>query len=163
MTSPMYEQSEAENWHSAIWSALRDFSTVSELAGDRVVFGGRDVEFLPAPHAPPSRLPKGKMAVYGFWLDDDCLKIGKAGPNSHARFASQHYNIKSAGSTLAKSLTEDRLMYAFISGLENHALRDWIKRETSRVHILLPSTKSKILLSLLEAFLHARLRPRYEG
>ena len=40
---------------------------------------------------------------------------------------------------------------------------EWIERETSRVNILLPSTRGKKLLSLLEIFLHVRLRPKYEG
>jgi hypothetical protein len=44
------------------------------------------------------------MAVYCFFLDGRALKIGIAGPNSDARFRSQHYNLNSARSTLAGSI-----------------------------------------------------------
>lgn len=163
MTHPICVQTEPEAWCEDIRSALNDFSIVSELAGEEIVFEDEDVEFLPAPHVPPSRLPTGKMAVYAFWFDDDCLKIGKAGPNSHARYSSQHYNINSAGSTLARSIVNDSSMPDYLHNLDAGTLSEWIKRKTRRVNILLPSTRSETLLSLLEAFLHVRLRPRYEG
>ena len=163
MTRPMYTQTEPEAWREKIRSALRDFSTVSELAGDRTDIEYEDVEFLSAPHAPPTHLPTGKMAVYGFWIDDKCLKIGKAGSKSNQRYTYQHYNIKSANSTLAKSIMQDPSLSEHIEGLDKDVLREWIKRETSRVNILLPSTKSKHILSLLESFLHVRLHPKYEG
>lgn len=66
-----------------------------------------EVELLPAPHKPPSKLPSGKFAVYAFFRGKDCLKIGKAGTNSQARYVSQHYGF-SAPSTLAKSIYSDR-------------------------------------------------------
>jgi hypothetical protein len=102
------------------------------------------------------------MAVYGFWGDGEWLKIGKAGPKSGPRYTSQHYNPDSAQSTLAKSLTNDPHMLT-VAGFDPKAVGDWIKSATLRVNILLPTTRPPELLLLLEAFLHARLRPRYEG
>ena len=152
-----------ESWHEDILSALEDFRIVSRLAKGNIVLGTRDVEFLPAPHRPRT-LPPGRMALYGFWFNGEWLKIGQAGPKSNARYMSQHYT-GSAQSTLSGSLRNDTSMRS-IAGLEVDALTKWsawIKRETNRVNILLPSTQSKSLVSLLESFLHARLHPRYEG
>ena len=153
----------SEDWRDAILSAVKDFSVVSQLAGQDVVVGSEDIEFLPAPHAPRS-LPIGRMAVYGFWFNGQWLKIGQAGPNSNARYTYQHYS-DSAGSTLLKSLRKDPEMRAIARLGDNVTSEwaEWIKRETSRANVLLPSTRSKSLLSLLESFLHVRLNPRYEG
>ena len=163
MTQPTDVHTEPEAWREDIRSALDDFSIVSELAGEEIVFGDKDIEFQPAPHVPPSRLPTGRMAIYGFWFDCDWLKIGKAGPKTKQRYTYQHYNINSAKSTLAKSISKDPSLDEHVDGLNSGELRDWIKRETSRVNILISSTRSNQVLSLLEAFLHARIRPRYEG
>src|SRR5436309_10093554 len=96
------------NWRSDIEKALREFAAAR--AFDLCVF---EIEYLAAPHKPPSRLPPGKMAVYGFWLEGwRWLKIGKAGPNSSARYAYQHYNGR-AGSTCAGSLQSDPNMPVF--------------------------------------------------
>jgi hypothetical protein len=54
------------------------------------------------------------MGIYGFWHDGIWLKIGKVGPNSHARYVSQHYNARSAGSNLAASLRKDPQMAAVV-------------------------------------------------
>ena len=149
-------------WRDEIEQALAAFLTVTDLAGDPISKAEIVVEFLPAPHRPPSQLPSGKMAVYAFWGDRMWLKIGKAGPNSGARYASQHYNPGSARSTLAGSLVNDARM-VLIPGLDPQTPGAWIKSSTHRVNILLPSNRQKTLLSLLEAFLHVRLKPRYEG
>lgn len=58
------------------------------------------------PHKPGS-LKKGMMGVYTFIFQDQFLKIGIVGANSNPRFLSQHYNPKSAASTLAASLLAD--------------------------------------------------------
>jgi hypothetical protein len=55
----------------------------------------------------PSSLPPGEQAVYAFMLDDVCLKVGKAGPKTQARFTSRHYG-QSAPSTLSKSVLRER-------------------------------------------------------
>ena len=149
-------------WRDEINQALEAFITVTELAGDPVKTTEMAVDFLAAPHKPPSSLPAGYMAVYAFWWDGVWLKVGKVGPNSAARYISQHYNAGSAQSTLAGSLTHDPRIKT-VAGFDPQEPGRWIKASTCRVNILIPAHRHKELLSLLEAFLHVRLRPRYEG
>jgi hypothetical protein len=149
-------------WRDDIERALAAFTSVSELAGDPISRAEMEVEYLDAPHRPPTRLPVGRMAIYGFRGDGTWLKIGKAGPNSNARYTSQHYNLGSAQSTLAGSLANDPRMRT-VAGFDPRSPGVWIKAATHRVNILLPSQRQAALLSLLEAFLHLQLRPRYEG
>lgn len=148
-------------WRDDIETALPVFLTVAELAGDPISRSDIAVEYLAAPHR-PARLPSGKMAVYGFWGDGMWLKIGKAGPKSNARYFSQHYNAGSAMNTVAGSLAKDPYVLT-VAGFDPLSVGDWIRKETHRVNILLPASRHRALLSLLEAFLHLRLRPRYEG
>jgi hypothetical protein len=150
------------DWRDELETALAKFLTVAELADDPIAKSDIAVEYLNAPHRPPGRLPVGMMAVYGFWGDGVWLKIGKVGPNSHARYTTQHYRAGSARSTLAGSLVADPRMRT-VAGLDPVKAGDWIKANTHRVNILLPSSRDRALLSLLEAFLHLRLKPRYEG
>ena len=152
------------DWQEDIWVALDEFITVSQLARSEVSFGVEDVELLPAPHRRPTRLPTGRMAIYGFWFDGDWLKIGRAGSNSNARYTSQHYT-GSALSTLSGSLRQDESMRNLASLGENdrRGWATWIERQTSRVNILLPTASDKMIAPLLEAYLHVRLRPKYEG
>ena len=88
-------------------TAIEDFRVAAKLAGIQLSPHDIEIEKLPAPHKPPSRLPLGKMAVYVFHSGTTCLKVGKAGPKSQARYTSQHYNPKSAMSTLAASMLSD--------------------------------------------------------
>jgi hypothetical protein len=149
------------DWGADIEEALNDFITVADLARASVSLRDIQVEYLEAPHTPPRRLPAGKMAVYGFCHEGNWLKIGMAGPNSNARYTSQHYNPNSAGSTLAKSLVDDPDAAA-LSNFNPDAPGDWIKSTTGRVNVLLDAKHGLLLPALLEAFLHVRLRPRYE-
>lgn len=149
------------DWKADIEDALKDFVTVACLAHAPVRLQDLQVEYSEAPHKPPRRLPTGKMAVYGFWHGGEWLKIGMAGPNSNARYTSQHYNPNSAGSTLAASLVKDRGMLGRPDFIPS-APGDWIKSAANRVNILLDSKHDTLLLALLEAFLHLRLRPRCE-
>ena len=150
------------DWRQEVDSALDLFVTVAELASDPIARVEIVVEYLEAPHRQPTHLPAGYMAVYRFRGDGGWLKIGKAGPNSKARFTSQHYNAGNAPSTLAASLAKDSRMRT-VADFDPDAPGAWIKRFTHRVNILVPSGRSPEFLSLLEAFLHLRLRPRYEG
>lgn len=150
------------DWRDDIERAVTAFLAVAELAGDSISRDEITTEYLSAPHTPPTRLPSGKLAVYGFWGDGEWLKIGKAGPKSKARYTSQHYNPDSAPSTLARSLRSDKRM-STVAGFDPQAPGAWIRTSTCRVNILIPVHKRKELPSLLEAFLHLRLRPRYEG
>ena len=150
------------NWRDEIEHALSAFVSVAELAGNPISVAEITVEYLPAPHRQPVRLPPGMMAVYAFWGDDVWLKIGKVGPKSNARYTSQHYNAGSARSTLAGSLVNDPCMQT-VGGFDPLSVGAWIRESTHRVNILLPAPRQFALLSLLEAFLHVRLHPRYEG
>jgi hypothetical protein len=80
-----------------------DFVCVASLAGVGIGQKEIKIEGLSAPHNPPSKLPEEMMAVYVFYWGNQCLKVGKAGPKSKARYTSQHYGLN-APSTLAKSL-----------------------------------------------------------
>lgn len=100
------------------------------------------------------------MAVYAFWSEGGWLKVGKVGPNSNARYTSQHYLAGSAPSTLAGSLMRSP---PTDNGFDPAQAGAWIRERTCRVNILLPAHQPRELLSLLEAFLHLRLRPRFEG
>ncbi len=73
---------------------IADFVRVATLSGLSIV--KRDIahETLRAPHTQPT-LPDNSQAVYVFSLSNPpftVLKVGKVGPNSNARFQSQHYN-----------------------------------------------------------------------
>ena len=149
-------------WQAEMVEALAAFRTVAELAGELVAPDEIAVEYLPAPHRPPVRLPGGTMAVYAFHDGAGWLKIGRVGPASAARYTSQHYNPDSSRSNLARSLRADPALSS-VPEFSFAAPGDWIKAHTHRVNILLLSSRSGDLLVLLEAFLHARLRPRYEG
>lgn len=150
-----------DDWRSDMMSALAAFRMVAELGNSPLSDSDLEVEYLDAPHRPPTRLPLGKRAVYGFWGDGCWLKIGVAGPNSAARYTSQHYNAGSAPSTLAASLVASPAMVK-LEEFDRTRPGDWIRASTHRINILLPAEKPRELVSLLEAFLHLRLRPRHE-
>ena len=152
---------DVKDWRGEARAALEAFTKVADIGGAPLQQDELEIEYLNAPHRPPSRLPQGRMAVYGFWGDGEWLKIGKVGPKSNARYTSQHYNASSAPSTLAASLAKDERMAA-VKGFNANSPGDWIKASTHRLNVLMPADKPRELLSLLEAFLHLRLRPRYE-
>ena len=133
---------------------LEDFKKVLDLAGVKEHIDIA-IEILPAPHKSPSALPSGKKAIYLFKLGGEYLKIGKVGSKSSARYASHHYNPKSSGSNLASSLLLDDI------GMQN--VGKWIRENTTRINLLVDDDTDPHVVSLLESFLHCRLRPRYEG
>ena len=143
-------------------SVITDFLEVAALAGTKLTADDIVVEVQPPPHKPPSLLPSGKMAVYVFQHGPMCLKVGKVGPNSQARYTSQHYNAKSAPSTPAASILADPAPYG-AGAFDASTIGAWIKEHCSRVNLLLDAQHGMAVLSLLEAFLQCRLRPRYEG
>lgn len=112
------------------------------------------------PHS-PSGLPQRKMGIYLFKYGDKYLKIGKAGPNSNARFRSQHYKPNSAQSNLAKSILNDPDMGKF--NLNNENVSNWIKQNVRRIDILIDSSLPIFVLDLFESFLHCKFKPKYEG
>ena len=148
------------DWRTDIDGAIKDFISVAELARVKLNLDDFETEYIEAPHKSPSNLPNGKMAIYGFWLDGKWLKIGMVGPKSKARYTSQHYSQNAASSTLAKSLLNDNSMWN--EKVQPKNIGEWIKNNTNRVNILMDSEHGMMLLALLEAFLHFRLRPLYE-
>ena len=130
-----------------------------------------EVHLLPAPHRPPTFLPAGQQAVYCFLLGEGCLKVGKAGAKTKARFTSQHYS-GSAPSTLAKSIIKDRSRmrslvaeagHEEIEALDINSVGTWLEKNASRLHLLLPAGAHGCALNFAEAFLQCWLRPVYEG
>lgn len=108
-------------------------------------------------------LPENKIAVYLFFLNDECLKIGQAGSNSGPRFTSQHYNPKSSKSNLASSVLNDATFIA----LNESNVGVWLKENTDRLDVIIQSRNSKhlnkIVLNFVEGLLQYRFKPRYEG
>lgn len=150
---------------------IEAFLQVAELAHTSLARSDVRHEMLPAPHRRPSGLPPGSQAVYAFLLGDRCLKVGKAGPKTQARFTSQHYGLN-APSTLAKSILTNRQRLGDIvppnrrnevDALQEATVGGWIERSTARLHIFLPTTAGAVPLSLLEVFVQCRLKPIFEG
>lgn len=101
-------------------------------------------------------------AVYAFFYQERCLKCGQAGPNSAARFTSQHYNPKSSVSNLAATLLKHGREIG-LPKIPSTEIREWIKSNTGRVNVLLPVTIDKRLLNFTEAFFHLCWKPLFEG
>jgi hypothetical protein len=109
-----------------------------------------------------------KQAVYVFTLATDSskiLKVGKAGPKSNARFNSQHYSPGRSMSNLAYSIIRAKEIWPSfgISTIDEKNVGKWIRQNTDRDHFFIPAEKGRFALSLLEAFLHCRLNPIFEG
>lgn len=147
---------------SEVGALIESFMAVGDLAGVTIPPGAVAVEMLPAPHRSPSVLPAGKMAVYIFQWGSQCLKIGKVGPKSQARYTSHHYSPGSSNSNLARCILKECTSLG-ISGLSTDNVGAWIKENTDRINILLDDRLGIPVLSMLEAFLHCRLKPRFEG
>ena len=141
---------------------LEDFRKVVVLAGVSLPPAALSFETLPAPHKPPSALPSGKAAVYVFVWNGRCLKVGKVGPKSQARFTSQHYSPASSNSNLAKSLVAGHGQLG-LSGITESNVGAWIKTNVDRVNFLLSVESGIAVLTLLESFLQCRLDPVFEG
>ena len=133
---------------------------VSKILGKPIAKEMYQVIGRGVPHEPKS-MEKGKMGVYTFGYNERFLKIGKAGPNSNARFLSQHYNFKSAQSTLAASLLSDENMISY--GINEDNVGEWIKNKCRRIDILLDNDLGIFALELVEAILHYKYEPVYEG
>jgi hypothetical protein len=118
-------------------------------------------------------LPKGKMAVYIFFYNDECLKVGKAGPNSRPRYSSHHYNPHNSGSNLSKSLLLDKKSPCDTKS--KRTIGEWIKNNTRRINILLDERLDEqmdeqqnkrlgmFVLNFVEAYFQVKFKPRYEG
>lgn len=121
----------------------------------------------------PSTLQTGMCGVYVFMAEKCCLKVGKAGSKSKARWNSQHYNLdQMTPSTLPKSIIKNiaRLkkefpvdMHAEIDALSKLKIKDWIKNNLSRIEFLIRDSGDAFTLNLLEALAQYHLRPIFEG
>lgn len=154
-------------------SLISDFARVALISGLAVRETDIAHECLLAPHKSP-RLPHSKCAVYVFSLSESSraragsqlvvLKVGKAGPNTKARFEHQHYGIHRAPSTLAKSLLKASEKWAAlgIDALHEDDVGEWLRLNTDRDHFFLDCGHEPVL-SHLEIFLCAKLHPLFEG
>jgi hypothetical protein len=145
-----------------IAAAIIDFETVAALADADFITESISVEVRPRPHKAPTMLPVGKIAVYAFFLNGQTLKVGKVGRKSVARYTSQHYSPGSAASTLASSIVTNAARVGAI-GVDEATVGEWIRRNTDRVNLLMSASFGLPVLSLLEAFLHVRWKPLFEG
>lgn len=151
---------------------ISKFSDQAERIG---VQSRSEIEFdhWGAPHVPKA-LPRGYGAVYVFALSNDygsrceagahrVLKVGKAGPNSNARFQSQHYGF-SARSTVAGALIANPIIWSHlgIETLRKADCRDWLLENTERYNFYVPEFSQRAL-DPLENFLRAVLGPALEG
>lgn len=151
---------------------INDFLEVAKIATVQIQKDQITVELLTAPHRRPKRLPSGKQAVYWFSVANICLKVGKAGAQSSARFTSQHYNPNSSGSNLAKSIikSKERLKTMLpddirltLDVLTEAKVGEWIETHTTRCNIYIGAEFNDLVLSLLELFIQCRLKPVFEG
>ena len=133
---------------------------VSLTIGKGIDISSYCIQDLGVPHKPKG-LPIGKMGVYTFSFNDSFLKIGKAGPNSNARFRSQHYNPKSANSTLAASLIMDNEMGEY--AIDDGNVKNWIVSNCRRIDVLMDVNLGLFALELVESVLHYYYEPKYEG
>jgi hypothetical protein len=124
-----------------------------------------------APHRTHD-LPARKGAVYVFTLPADAtapaganraLKVGKAGPNSNARFRYQHYKSGTANSTLAGAIENNSILHRYIGLRETpEDVGAWIKQNTDRDNFYVIGDRRDIL-AMLEVFLKGHLGPVFEG
>lgn len=152
---------------------LSDFAIVAERLGLPGWPAPLDSEYLPAPHTPKSLRP-GHGAVYVFALTathlaeagPGCvLKVGRVGPNSNARFQSQHYSPGSSRSNLANSILGYPALWSWlgIDHIDPPMIRDWMLSHLDRANIYVPASSAE-LIPQLEMYVRARLGGSvYEG
>lgn len=141
---------------------VADFVRVAEIAGCLIYPKDIEIQECPAPHRPPSSKPKDKQAIYVFMFGTRCLKVGKAGPKSAARFCNHHYGANRALSNLARSMIKRQSNFE-LADLQEHNVGEWICQKTDRVNFLLPAAYGSSVLSLFEVFVQCSLRPEFEG
>lgn len=127
----------------------------------------------PCPHQPKALRP-GCGAVYVFALAEHdtseagvgrVLKVGRVGPNSNARFQSQHYSATAARSSLAKSILAYPALWPWlgIERVDASSVRRWMLANLDRANVYV-ATDSADLIPHLEMYVRARLGGSvYEG
>ena len=121
-----------------------------------------------------SRLLDKQVGVYVFYdiINSKvvCLKVGKAGLRSQARWNSHHYNLdEKTRSSLPKSIIRSQETLKTYFGkieLTKDNCSDWIKSHLSRIEFKIrdiESEKVKHALNLLEALVQYEFSPILEG
>ena len=123
-----------------------------------------DYRFQYAPHERPQPLRNNQRAIYIFFRGSQWFRIGQT--DYSARFTSQHYGTKRAGSTLAKDVRSHSNELGF-NGTDDE-IGGWILLNCGRANLRLPvqevePKESEYFAKLLESYLHYRLGPRFEG
>jgi len=118
-----------------------------------------------APGSHPNRKKEiidGNGYVYFYIHNGKALKVGKAGPKSHARILNHHYHPNSSSSNLAKSLLDDPDL-----NISDKLVTEWISDNTTKVLLQVSWDKMEdehmhMYLGLLESWFIMLLRPKYE-
>lgn len=133
-----------------------------------------EVALLGVPHTPVP-LRKGWQGVYAFVLGTVWLKVGKVGPNSNARWVSQHYSPTRSLSNLPWSLMRYTHLSSFnhprlpanlrteLRAVPPNAFGDWIKKHAARVNFTIRADLGSVALDRLERIAHDVLKPVFEG
>ena len=144
---------------NAVKDTMKQIENLSAALGCPISPADYYVEDLGCPHKWPNQLPKGYIAVYFFFEGDIAIKIGKANAKSKARYTSQHYRINTTKSTLAKSLMNDPNRHFNNAA----AVKNWMLKNLHRINVLIKEDKGKAATELVEAIMHYKFRPIYEG
>ena len=137
------------------------FGQICTLLGETIDDNKIKIIYQKAPHK-YQKLPEHSMGIYMFKYKDEFLKIGKVNSKSNARFTSQHYNSTSTRSNLAKSILENAEFCATHSITKDN-IKEWMLQNLDRIDILLEDSLGVFALNLLEAILHYKYKPNYEG
>lgn len=141
---------------SAVWGFVAQMSRYFTEPLDTSLF---QVEVLPPPHFPRA-MPPGKQAVFAFYWPkrERFLLIGLAGPNSNARFQSQHYLPASSGSNLARKILQHKDEIG-IEDLDESTIGLWMKGNLARINVYLPADVSKEVLRYFKDYLKLTWKP----
>ena len=117
------------------------------------------VQFSANSHTRSKPLRNKQRVVYAFFQGTTWLRIGKTSYSQ--RSTSQHYGIERASSTLAKDIWANKEDFGFDGKKED--IGEWIFSNIGRADVVLPGHWPDTVARLLEAYLHYRLNPRFEG
>ena len=117
------------------------------------------VDFTANRHQRPRLLREGERAVYAFFQDETWLRIGQTSYSQ--RFTSQHYGTRRAKSSFAIDIWRNKEEFGYRGREED--IGEWIFANFGRANIILPAQWPATVAPLLEAYLHYRLNPRFEG
>ncbi len=108
----------------------------------------------------PKALDNEYSAVYIFEYGNEYLKVGKVNSKTKERYRYHHYNLNSSGSNLSKSISTDLEMSNVIG---DTLPGQWLKENTTRYNIKIPSHMRKNFVNFAEAFFILKCNPKYEG